>query len=146
MVGAGGFAPQTPTAASLIGWSPRYVVTHHHGRNGDDAASSLFLCNLKLRLLWAFSQNEQVSAVLCVDPPVTTDRERRISGAERKLQEQPLDSRVRHIKHAGVALRDHIGMSVFARYIHIVVNVNGRGINTPLKAVRVIGNALQRPV
>src|SRR5262249_45011472 len=34
-------------------------------------------------------------------------------------------------------------MSVFALHIHIMVGIDGRGINTPLKPIRVIGNASQ---
>jgi hypothetical protein len=101
---------------------------------------------LKVWVLAAFSENEQVTGVLCVNLPVTADRQRRIGGAKGELQEEPLDPGGAHVKHTRVALRDHIGVSIFAFHIHFVAGINRRSINTPLEAVRVIGNTLQRPI
>jgi hypothetical protein len=51
---------------------------------------------------------------------------------QRELQEEALNPSSIHVKHAGVALRNHIGVPVFAFHKHIVVSINRRGINTPV--------------
>src|SRR5215472_6947071 len=102
--------------------------------------------SLLIRLLPALTENKQVSRVLRVDLPVAADRKGRVCRAEGELQKEPLHPRRVHVEDTGVSRRDHVGVSIFALHVHLLLRVDNRSIDAPFEAVRVIGNTTQLPV
>src|SRR5215510_6055118 len=110
---------------------------------GGEVTFTRSRCGVGVWLLSAVAENEQVPGVLGVNLPVTANRKRRIGRSEGQLQEEPLDPGSIHVEHAGMALWDHICVSIFAFHIHLMVPINRRRIDAPLEVIRVIGNARQ---
>ncbi len=83
-----------------------------------------------------------------VDLPIAADRERRVSSPEGQLQEEPcsLGPGTVDVEHAGVALRDAVGVPILALDIDDVVPVNTGSVDAPLEPVRVLDHTRQRRI